>query len=136
METAVTFLVIEQTILVIVFVALIIAMVTPAGKVNQMIDTGYVMISQVNNSGVTDVVFQLATNWQQQNMTENTLSMIQSAFGATDIVFGLISAIEPTIIRDLANRTAITATGFLELVDNIIKDQHLDLTIPLGPGGV
>lgn len=134
METAVTFLVIEQTILVIVFVALIIAMVTPAGKVNQMIDTGYVMISQVNNSGVTDVVFQLATNWQQQNMTNSTLTMIENAFGATDIVFGLIQTIEPTIMKDLANRTAITVSGFLELVDNIIKNQHIDVTIPLGPG--
>jgi hypothetical protein len=59
--------------------------------------------------------------------------MVTRALVASDVVFGLIDAIEPTVIQELANRTAITATGFLELVDNIIKNQHLDLTIPLGP---
>lgn len=120
--------------ILVLFVVIVVSLYGPAGRMNQTLNTAEDMIFKVNNSGITNVIFDIATNWQSSNMTTGSLALISGAIRSSDIVFGLIASIEPELVRELANRTAITASGFLELVDGIIKNQHLDITIPLGLG--
>ena len=134
-STALLWVIAFSTIVtMIIMVAVVASIYGTAGKVQQMITTAEVMVAQVNNSGITEVVFQLGTQWQAAGLTNSSLAAISKALGATEIVTGVIADIEPALVKQLANRTMITVLGLLGLAENIIATQHLNFEIPLGPG--
>lgn len=104
----------------------------PYGKVNQMMTTADIMLTQVNNSGITDVIYQFGTNWQATNQTQNLLSMLNGANVASNTLFAIVDAIEPELVGDLMNKTSITVSNLLELIDGIINQKGLNINIPLG----
>lgn len=105
---------------------------SPYGKANQMIDNAYIMLNQVVQSGVADVVYDMGTTWQATNQTQNIISMMNGANAASVILFDVVAGIEPELIADLMNRTTITVSNLLELVDSIVTQKGLNFNIPLG----
>lgn len=117
-----------------IFVMLLVIAVSvygPYGRVNQTLLTVETMVAQVNSSGVTNVVFDMAQNWITSNSTAATFHLLQDAFASFEIVSGIVLAIEPQVVLELANKTSITVTGLLQLIDGIIVNQGLDISIPL-----
>ncbi len=119
-------------IIAIMFLAIGFSVWGPYGKTNEMIDTAYVMLNQVNNSGITEVIYDVGTSWQTTNQTQNLLAMLDGANTASNTVFAIIDAIEPTLVADLMNKTSISVSNLLELIDSIVTQKGLNIQIPLG----
>lgn len=119
-------------LIAIMFVVIGFSVWGPYGKTNQMIDTAYVMLNQVNSSGITDVVYQFGTNWQLTNQTQNIIGMMNGASVASNTLFAIVDAVEPELVSELMNKTSITVSNLLELIDSIVNQQGLNINIPLG----
>ncbi len=116
----------------LLMVVLVVAAFGPAGRVNQMLTTTENMVAQVNSSGITNVVFEMGQNWLTNNMTASTLHLMADVFASADVISGLIFSIEPELVKELANRTSITVTGLLNIIDGIIINKGLNVVLPLG----
>jgi hypothetical protein len=116
----------------LLMVVLVASVYGPYGRVNQMLATTETMIAQVNSSGITNVVFDMGQSWLASNMTASTLHLMADVFASADVISGLIFSIEPELVRELANRTSISVTAFLNMVDNIVVNKGLNIQIPLG----
>lgn len=122
------------TIVATILVVLCVSAFGPAGKVNKTILQVSDMVDKVNRSGLADVVVAVVNNWQTGNHTQQTFALINALYQSGGQVTDIVMAIQPEIVKELANRTSITVSGLLTLAETIISNQGIDITIPLGNG--
>jgi hypothetical protein len=115
------------TILAVLLIIVVVSVYGPAGKVQNTITTVSEMVAKVNNSGLADVVVAVVNNWQVGNHTQQTFTLLNALYESGGQVTDIVMAIEPTMVKELANRTSITVGGLLALAETIINNQGIDI---------
>lgn len=116
-----------MTILAVVMVVVVLSAYGPAGKVQNTIVTISDMVAKVNKSGLADVVVTIVNNWQVGNHTQQTFTLLNALYESGGQVTDIVLAIEPALVKELANRTSITVSGLLTLAETIINNQGIDI---------
>lgn len=121
-----------NTIFALGMIVVIASIYGPYGKISQTMNTAEIWVQKINGSGVMDIIYTAGQTWQATNQTAAIFDMMSGAQAATDIAFGVIQAIEPELVGELMNKTSITVTNLLTIIDGLITQKGLNINIPLG----